>query len=108
MITRRQQEILNHLRFREAGETDSARQVCWLEPTPHGRVALIVPDMTGVWAKSPFNLLWTTLEALADERLIGYGEHGEMPKFYGQRVTHGQKIWLTSKGRALTTNGTNK
>lgn len=108
MITRRQQEILNHLRFREAGETDPARQHCWLEPNRFGGYTLIVPCMTGGWAKSPFNIRAETLYALTSLRLVKVDRKATMPQFPKQTWKSGYPVTITREGRALTTNGTNK
>lgn len=101
MITRRQREILHHLRFREAGETDPARQQCWLEQNRIGGYTLIVPDMTGDWAKSPFNIRKDTLHKLKTMGAVSVGKRDTMPKFPGQHWIPGYPIQLTAKGQAL-------
>lgn len=101
-LTARQREILRHLRFREAGQTDPTRQVCWLGQLPWNRWLLIVPLMHSEWAPSPFRMKNSTVEELKTQGLIECGPEQELPQHLAlSRTMLGSTVRLTNAGRSL-------
>lgn len=95
-LTRRQQTLLNILRFRAAGETDPERLVCWLHDEGRGHWRLIVPSLViGEWGSVH---TWSegTLRALEAEDLLTRSELLPLPEYVRFRGhTTGVKVQLT-------------